>query len=243
MAINWALWREARLSDKGRAGLARRPPPGPWKQILASSVPEVTWPYTSEEIDAIRATLLPTENRDEAVQWAVRAAQLYVFAQTKVSNANPRKEIERLRSALVELFHALMHLSPEARAYLTANMIGDKRTPHAPVGMRLPDEQPFTVESLRHAIDRFNTENRRGLEQLPDPIRGGARPRMHERRLDQRLQEAFVLSHGGKRPKRGFPAFQDACLVALKDFGLLPTGSKALQDANRKRGKNPAKNR
>jgi hypothetical protein len=195
----------------------------------------VTWPYTSEEVDAIRGTLLPNENREAAVQWAVRAAQLYVYEQTrgKRSNANPRKEIEHLRDALLQIFDALLHLSPEAQAYLAANMSA----------RRLPEEQPFTTESLRNAIDRFDTENRRGLERLPEPIRGGARPRMHEKRLDQRLQEAFVLNHGGKRPKRGFPAFQDACLFALKDFGLLPTGSKALQDANRKRGKNPTKNR
>jgi hypothetical protein len=234
MVLDWALWREARLSDKGRAGLARRPPPGPWKQILTSSLAEVTWPYTSDELAAIR-DLLPEKNGEAALQDVVRAAQLYAFAQTrgKRSNANPRKEIEHLRDALLELFDALMHLSPEAKSYLTDNM----RAVH------LPDEQPFTAESLRHAIDKFDTENRRGLERLPDPIRGGARPRMHEKRLDQRLQEAFIVGHDGKRPKQGFPIFQDACLVPLKDFGLLPRSSRALQDSNRKRGKNPAKNR
>jgi hypothetical protein len=70
-----------------------------------------------------------------------------------------------------------------------------------------------------------------------------ARARAHEDRLDQRLEAAFIIGHGGKRPKQGFPAFQDACLVALKDFGLLPNSSKALRDANRKRGKNPSKKR
>jgi hypothetical protein len=235
MVLDWALWRESRLSEKGRSGLAKRPPPdGSWKQVLASNVAEVTWPYTSEEIDAIRE-LLPPENHEAAIQWVVRAAQLYVFAQTRAkrSTANPRKEIAQLRDALAKLFDALMHLSPEARSHLTENMRA----------MRLPDQQPFTAESLRNAIDRFDTENRRGLEHLPDPIRGGARPRMHEKRLDQRLQEAFILGHAGKRRKQGFPAFQDACLVALKDFGLLPRGSKALRDANRKRGKNLGKNR
>ena len=235
MVLDWALWREPRLSDKGRLGLAKRPLPcRSWKQLLASNIGEVTWPYTAEEIDAIRE-LLPVENREAAVQWAVRAAQLYVYAQTRGnrSRANPRKEIKHLRDALLELFDALMHLSPEARSYLTDNMRA----------MHLPDEQPFTAESRQHAVDKFDTENRRGLEQLPDPIRGGARPRMHERRLGQRLQEAFIIGHGGKRPQRRFPAFQDACLVALKDFGLLPIGSKALQDANRKRGKNSTKKR
>ncbi|MGZ3349132.1 MAG: hypothetical protein ACXU89_09330 [Xanthobacteraceae bacterium] len=235
MVLDWETWRKARLNERGRLGFEKRPLPcRSWKQIRAASIAEVTWPYTPDELAAIRE-LLPEKHREIALQHAVRAAQLYVFAQTrgKVSNANPRKEIERLRSAFVELFHALMHLRPEARSYLTENM----------VDMRLPDEQPFTVESLRHAIDRFDRENRRGLEQLPDAIRGGARPRMHEKRLDQRLQEAFIIGHGGKRPKQGFPAFQDACLVALKDFGLLPRSSKALQDANRKRGKNITKNR
>ena len=238
MVLNWEIWRAARLSDKGRAGLAKRPrPTGSWKQTLASSVGEVTWPYSLEEIEAIRETL-PTENlenREAAVQLVVRAAQLYVFAQTrgKRANANPRKEIEHLRDALLEIFNALMHLSPEAKSYLSENMRA----------IRLPEEQPFTTESLLHAIDKFDTENRLGLERLPDPIRGGARPRMHEKRLDQRLEEAFIIGHGGKRPKQGFPAFQGACMVALKDFGLLPRGSKALRDANRKRGKNLTKDR
>jgi hypothetical protein len=201
---------------------------------LASKTADVTWPYTSEELDAVRG-LLDGENREAGVQLVVRAGQLYVFAQSrgKRSHANPRKEIEHLRDALLELFDALMHLSPEAKSYLTDNMRA----------MHLPDEQPFTAESLRHAIDKFDTENRRGLERLPDPIRGGGRTRMHEKRLDQRLQEAFTVGHDGKRPKRGFPTFQDACLVPLKDFGLLPRSSKALQDSNRKRGKNPAKDR
>ena len=235
MVLDWALWREARLSEKGHLSLAKRPPPEvSWKRLLASNIGEVTWPYTSEEIDAIGG-LLPTENRGAAVQLVVRAAQLYVYAQTrgKRSNANPRKEIEHLRDALLEIFNALMHLSPEAKSYLTENMRA----------VRLPEEQPFTTESLLHAIDKFDTENRLGLERLPDPIRGGARPRMHEKRLDQRLEEAFIIGRGGKRPKQGFPAFQDACMVALKDFGLLPRGSKALRDANRKRGKNLTKDR
>jgi hypothetical protein len=178
--------------------------------------------------------LLPEKNREIAVQYAVRAAQLYVFAQTRGnrSTANPRKEIERLRDALLELFHALKGLSPDARAFLTANMRA---------AVRPPDEAPFTIESLRLAIDRFDFENR--LELLPEPIRGGARPRLHEKRLDQRLEEAFVFAHGGKRPKQGFPAFQNACLAALEDFGLRPGGSKPLRDANRKRGKNLTKNR
>jgi hypothetical protein len=168
MALDWALWREARLSDKARVGLAkRRRPPGAWKRTLAATIAEVTWPYTSEEITAIRE-LLPTANREAAVQEAVRAAQLYVFAQTrgKRSKSNPRKEIERLRDALQGIFYALMQLSPEAQSYLTINM--------RPA--RLPDEEPFTAQCLRHAIDRFDWENRRGLEVLPDPIRGGARP-------------------------------------------------------------------
>ena len=126
-----------------------------------------------------------------------------------------------------------MQLSPEARSYLTANI--------RPA--RLADEEPFTAESLRHAIDRFDFENRKGLELLPDPIQGGARPRDHEKRLEERLEAAFIIGHGGKRPRRGFPAFYDACLVPLKDFGLLPRSSSAMRDANRKRRKNPAKNR
>ena len=233
MALNWNNYRAARVSDQGRAAFKKRPLPATWKEILASSIVEVTWPYTTEEIDAIRE-LLPPENREAAIQWLVRAAQLYVFAQTrgKRSNSNPRKEIERLRNALVELFDALMNLSPDARSYLTKNMRA---------GVRLPDEDPFTAESLRHAIDRFDHENR--LELLPEPIRGGARPRLYEKRWAERVREAFALAHGGKPPRRGFPAFQNACLVALKDFGLLPSDLKALQDANRKRGKNSAKKR
>jgi hypothetical protein len=235
MVLDWSLWRETRLSDQGRSGLAKRPlPVRSWGALWTSDTAQVTWPYTHEEIDAVRK-LLPARNREAAVSHAVRAAQRYVFVQTrgKRSTANPRKEIEELRAALLKLFNALMHLSPEAHQYLAGKM----------TNARLDDEQPFTAESLRHAIDRFDTENRRGLEQLPDPIRGGARPRMHEKRLDQRLEEAFIIGHGGKRLKHGFPAFQDACLVALKDFGLLPRSSKALKDANRKRGKNLPKNR
>jgi hypothetical protein len=39
------------------------------------------------------------------------------------------------------------------------------------------------------------------------------------------------------------PAFYDACLIPLKDFGLLPRSSTAMRDANRKRRKTPTRNR
>jgi hypothetical protein len=230
MALDWNKWREARLGEDGRAGLAKRPLPGPWNRILKSNIGDTTWPYTAEEITVIRS-LLPDEHREVAAQEAVRSAQLYVYAQTRKRQSNPRKEIEHLRGALDGIFQALMRLSPEARTYLNANM--------RPA--RLSEEGPFTADALRDAIDRFDFENRQGLETLPDQIRGGARPRQHERRLEERLVAAFIIGHGGERPKRGFPAFYDACFIPLKDFGLLPRSSSAMRDANRKRRKNPTK--
>jgi hypothetical protein len=165
MALDWHAWRRARGSDVARQGLHKRPfPARSWQALCATPVSKLSWPYSDAETQCIGATL-PAEHRSHALEIVVRAAQLYVFEQLRAHQGkpNPRKEIEQLRDALTGLFDALKNLSSEARDYLRSKMRP----------WRLPDEEPFTVESLRHAIDRFDHENRVGLTQLPASVRGG----------------------------------------------------------------------
>jgi hypothetical protein len=226
----WIGRATARGSARGRQGFNDRPfPAGSWRSLLSLPVSKTTWPYSDREAEVIVA-MLPEEFRERALGMAVRAAQLFVFHQTQVNRgkANARKEIEQLRRALVCLFDALKQLSPVARDYL--------RTKMRP--LRLPDQEPFSTESLRYAIDRFDHENRLGLENPPPPIRGGPRARNHEARLYQRLQDAFAIAHGGKMPPRGWPKFLRACVTPLKDFGLSTRSDKTWQDILRKRRKN-----
>lgn len=187
------------------------------------------WPYFDNEAQGIRS-LLPDEFRDRDLETVVLAAREYVHAQMLIRSGrpNPRREIELLRIALIGLCDAVMRLSPEAHSYLQ-----DKLRP-----ARDPDEQPFTAMSLRHAIDKFDHENRRALDAPPPPVRGGPAARDHEAWLVWRLQGAFSSAHGGKRPKRGWPKFLKLCVTPLHDFGLPRRSDKAWQDVMRKRRNN-----
>jgi hypothetical protein len=233
-SLDWNEWRAARISGQGRQSFAKRPfPSRSWQALFASSPSETTWPYSSEECSAIRATLAD-DICDDVFGMVIRAAQFYVFAQTQGNRAraNPRKEIEQLNRALKELFNSLMRMSPDARDHLQSTIRP----------FRLPDETPFTTESLREAIDKFTFENRYGLQKLPTAIRGGPRPKNHEGRLKQRLIKAFSLSYNGRPPRNGRPVFLNACFAPLKEFGLRVRATKTWQDVGRIRRKNPAKN-
>jgi hypothetical protein len=234
-ALDWKEWRAARISIEARESFKKRPfPSRSWQALFASSSSETTWPYTTDEISAIGETL-PEGRRNDALQCSVHAARLYVFAQTRGHRrtANPKKEIEQLRRAIRALFDALKGLSPDASNYLRSKMLP----------WRLPEQDPFTTESLRNAIDRFDSENRVGLTQLPAAILGGGRERSHEKRLHLRLKHVFWTAHDGMPPKRGRPEFMAACLAPLRDFGMPLRSRKSDLEVARKRRKNPIKKR
>jgi hypothetical protein len=232
-ALDWAKWRRYRRSSEAtRKGFEKRPfPGGSWQSLLpAKGMP---WPYLENEARIV-ANRFPEEFREIALEKVVQAARLWIQQQpTYGRTSNPRKEILQLRAALERMFEALMYLNVDAREHLEASM----RPLHA------EGQERFTVEQLRYAIDRFDHENRIGLNRLPAPIKGGPRTRYHEAHLFRSLQKAFLSGHGGKQQTRGWPAFLSACLVPLKDFGLPPRAEKTWQDAVRKRRKNPTKKR
>jgi hypothetical protein len=138
-----------------------------------------------------------------------------------------------LRDAVGNLFDALKGLSPGARDHLRSRMLQ----------WRLPEQDPFTTESLRNALDRFDTENRVGLKDLPAAILGGGRERSHEKRFHLRLRHVFWSAHDGILPKRGRPKFLKVCLEPLRDFGMPRRLDKSDLEVARKRRKNPAQKR
>lgn len=230
MALDWAGYRTRRGSARARQGFKTRPfPARAWDELHNSPAVHMPWPYSNAEADGIRA-VLPDGFRDGAFETVVLAARKYVHAQTLIrpGKPNPRREIERLRSALVRLCDAVMGLTPEAHEYLLA-----KSRPAHRAG-----QQPFTAMSLRLAIDKFDHENRWALDHPPRPERGGPAARNHEAWLVWRLQGAFSVAHGGKRPKRGWPEFLKLCIAPLQDFGLPMRSDKAWQDVLRKRRNN-----
>jgi hypothetical protein len=235
MALDWARYRSARGSVRVRQGFEKRPfPARAWNELYVKPLAHVPWPYDDAEAKSI-SSMLPKECRSRALQTVVLTARRYVHVQMLIrpGRPNPRREIEQLRDALVRLCDAVMQLSPEARAYLQAKL--------RPV--RAPSEQPFTTDSLRYAIDKFDHENQWALDNPPSPVRGGPAARNHEAWLVSRLKRAFSIAHGGKRPKRGWPEFLKLCVTPLKDFGLPMRSDKAWQDVLRKRRKNSHKKR
>ncbi len=234
MALDWAAYRSARGSGRARGGFAKRPFPEhrSWLEMVTSPLPDIPWPYSQSEAQAITA-VLPQDTRRRAIESVAYAARLYMHAALRghPRRPSPRKEIDRLRRALTALCDAVMDLSPDARAYLEARLRA----------VRLPDQEPFTVDSLRYALDKFDFENRIGLENLPPAVRGGPRSRDHETRLIVRLKEAFRVANGGKLPKRGWPDFLAKCFTPLFDFGLPHREQKAWQDVLRKRRNNSRK--
>jgi hypothetical protein len=234
MALDWAASRRARVSEEGKKSFEKRPfPLRSWAELLKAPISKTIWPYFPTEVEIIKSTL-PANNRSDAIETIVRAAQFYVRAQTRRSRttSNPHREIERLRAGIEELFDALNGLSPQARNYLRSKM----RPAH------LPGDAPFTAESLRNAIDKFDHENRLALDVLPAKIRGGPKERTHEKRLYNALKQAFLGAHGGKAI-RGWPKFLTACTLPLNEFGLPVRSDKAWQDVTRQRRNNPGKNR
>jgi hypothetical protein len=235
MALDWAAYRARRGGARVRLGLEKRPFPGRgWSEMHASPAAHMPWPYSEIEAQSIRS-VLPAGCCQLAVELAVLAARRYVHAaQLALSGKpNPRKEIAELRQALTKLCNTVMSLSPEARTYLEKKL--------RPV--QLPDQEPFTVDSLRYDLDRFNHENRRGLEIPPPSVRGGPRARNHEAWLVWRLKHAFLVGHSGRLPKRGWPDFLKRCVTPLCDFGLPIRSDKAWQDVLRKRRNNLRKKR
>jgi hypothetical protein len=232
-ALDWAKWRRhRRFSDAARKGFDKRPfPARSWAALLPAG--QMPWPYSADEARTV-ANAFPEQFREAGLEKAVQAARLWIRQQTPLrGKSNPRTEILRLRGALVCMFEALMNMGPDAQQHLKASM----RV------LRLPGQEPFTVEQLRYALDRFDHENRIGLNRLPTPIKSGPRIRHDEVRLFLELQNAFKGGHGGVRPTRGWPAFLSACLTPLKDFGMPPRSEKSWQDTLRKRRKIPAKKR
>jgi hypothetical protein len=231
-ALDWAKWRRhRRIDEAARKGFDKRPfPARSWAALLPAS--QMPWPFSADEARVV-ANAFSENFREVGLEKAVQATRLWIRQQTPLrGKSNPQTEILQLRAALVCIFEALMNMSPDAQQHLETLM-----RPLCP-----PGHEPFTVDHLRLAIDRFDHENRRGLNKLPAPIKGGPRARHHEVRLILGLQDAFKSGHGGERPTRGWPAFLSACLAPLKDFGMPARAEKTWQDAIRKRRKVPSKN-
>ena len=172
------------------------------------------WPYTQQEIDHIRK-LLP-KNQRQAIVRVVEAGKLYAL-KSKFSHANkkpnPRRELENLNSAIIDLRRALSAVSPEAERHL----------------------HPVHCKDLWTAIIRFTVENRRGLSEPAAIPKAGAIARTFERSLMENFREAFDISRAAGPTTRGWPDFLTACAKPLQERHKLPgIEIKSWQDKNRK---------
>ena len=234
--LDWVGVRALRGSPRVRQGLIKRPFPAcAWDELYRLPLAHMPWPYTDDQAQQI-CSLLPDEFRDSAFEIVIFSARRYVHVEKvrRTARANPHKEIKALGSALKTLHEALVGLSPGAHAHLHATL--------RPV--RAAGEAPFSASSLLHAIDQFDHQNWRGLKSPPSPIRGGPATRNQEAWLVVRLQCAFSIAHGGKRPKLGWPEFRTRCVAPLQEFGLVSRSEKGWQDVlrkNKKRRNNSSK--
>jgi hypothetical protein len=246
-------------TEQAREGMAKRPFPfAAWPEALSSPVAHIPWPYTESEALLIKSGL-PEEYRDRALEQVVLAARLWVRSKRMQlpDPPNPRREIEKLRAALDQLTVALRDLSPEAIAHLRIKSRQGRYyrsavswdLPHlrylsqSQLNELLANSHPptFGVSDLKLAIDRFEHENRRGLEDLPEVKRGGPRARPEEKKLLDRLRATFSAAHGGKRRRRGLPShihrwpdFMHLCVDPLDDFGLMPRDDKSWEVVTQK---------
>jgi hypothetical protein len=227
-ALDHEKWRRNRINDIARKGFEKRPLPSKsWQDLPPAS--KILWPYCECEARAITANFPKEELRQIALEKVIDAARQWIREEVTEyrGRADPRKEILQLRRGMESLFEALMNLSPGAHQHLL-----DKMRP-----FRTLRQKPWTPDELRYALDRFDYENRWGLNELPAPTSRGPRIRDHEARLWCALDNAFASGHGGQRARRGWPAFLKACVGPLKDFGMLHREDKSWQDTLRKRRK------
>jgi hypothetical protein len=186
------------------------------------------WPYTPEEIDHIRKLL--STNQRQAVARVVEAAKLYALKSEYFpanKKPNPRREIENLTSAIIELRKALSAISPDAEKHLEARYL-----------QGAAHESPMHCKDLWGAIIKFTVENRKGLNEPASVPRAGAIAKNFERSLMETFREAFDISRDVGAITRGWPGFLTACAEPLQRRHKLPLiAVKSWQD---KRRKNPS---
>jgi hypothetical protein len=143
------------------------------------------------------------QNRARVKARVLAATRDYLLSLDRSNKkANPRQEIERLEAALHSLAGALSGLSIGAEEHL-ANRRNDSPA----------YEDPINPWAMNNAVQRFLIENKTGLVDKPSPPRPGPIVHHHKRRLDERLELAFEIGHGGVRPKNGYPKFRDLCIA------------------------------
>jgi hypothetical protein len=187
------------------------------------------WPYTKGEIEHIRELL--SKNQRRATLRVVEAAKLYAlrseFFPTN-KKPNPRREIENLRAAIIELRKALSAVSQDAERHLQARYC-----------QGAAHESPMHCKDLWTAIIRFAVENRNGLSEPAAVARAGAPAKSFERSLMENFREAFDISRDAGGSTRGWPGFLAACAEPLQKRYKLPSIEvKSWQD---KRRKNPVR--
>jgi hypothetical protein len=184
-------------------------------------------PFTEAEMGRILDSV--PQNKQRVKAKVLAATRDYVLSLGRSNKkANPRQEIERLEAALHSLAGALSGLSSGAKEHLA-----DRRSDSPAY------EEPIDPWALGIAVHRFLVENKAGLVQKPGPPGSGPIVHRQKRLLNERLQLAFDIGHGGLPPRNGFPKFRDLCIApaSLKLRGMIGDPKK-WQDLRRN---NPAK--
>lgn len=196
-----------------------------WTRILGYPLCASPWPFTKSELDEI-ATKVAYPACGPWFDILMIAARQFIFRQRErdrnAGKPNARKEICRLKAACDELREAIRATGADAQTHLEQRMM---RAPS-------PENQPFTIDRLSHALWSFYYANHIGLGNLPDVSRGGPRDKDHVRALFLGLKVAWKSGNGGQSSPP-CKAFQDTCLEPLKRHGLWLPAEKAKQDKTR----------
>jgi hypothetical protein len=185
--------------------------PGPLEPLIAQPSLRWPWPYTNDEITAI-ADVLPQPLKQGVLEYIIRVTRLYVkctLEWAKTEKPNVRNEVSRLSEAINELISAIRDISPLSQEHLTKR----SRGLHPEV----------TLQTIQRALDRFEQDHRFAFQLLPPGSKGGRREKPHERKLYERIEEAWKSAHGSKPPPTGFPKFEKLCLAPLQLRWGLPT--------------------
>jgi hypothetical protein len=179
-------------------------------------------PFSEAEMDRILSEV--PQNRARVKARVLSATRDYLLSLDRPNKkANPRQEIGRLEDALHSLARALSGLSRGATEHL-ARLRNDSPA----------YEDPIDPWGLGIAVHRFLIENKGGLVDKPAPPRSGPIVHHQKRRLDERLELAFEIGHGGVRQKNGYPKFRDLCIgPAVLQLRALIGEPKKWQDLRR----------